>query len=157
MLINLKQKQNKTKQKPHPNWEKKAKNLFGKVLPIKRRNSSSTLKNTSRKQYPCNNLNSISSFNSVTDTVKWHSYSAHGRLMEARNGQANAGSWLDTKNALYYCIQSANSFSWVLYPSWHAPSSTRLNGLFFSLLVKQNFEFLVFWFKKLPIISQIFD
>ena len=31
------------------------------------------------------------------------------------NGQANAGSWLGTKNALYYCAQSANSISWVLF------------------------------------------
>ena len=31
------------------------------------------------------------------------------------NGQANAGSWLGTKNALYYCAQSANSFSWALF------------------------------------------
>ena len=29
--------------------------------------------------------------------------------------QADAGSWLGTKNALYYCAQSANSFSWVLF------------------------------------------
>ena len=28
--------------------------------------------------------------------------------------QADAGSWLGAKNALYYCAQSANSFSWVL-------------------------------------------
>ena len=28
--------------------------------------------------------------------------------------QADAGSWLGTKNALYYCAQSANKFSWVL-------------------------------------------
>ena len=28
--------------------------------------------------------------------------------------QADAVSWLCTKNALYYCAQSANSFSWVL-------------------------------------------
>ena len=33
------------------------------------------------------------------------------------NGQANAGSWLGTKNALYYCAQSANSFSWVIFVS----------------------------------------
>ena len=33
------------------------------------------------------------------------------------NGQANAVSWLGTKNALYYCAQSANSFSWVLFVS----------------------------------------
>ena len=28
-----------------------------------------------------------------------------------------AGSWLGTKNALYYCAQSAHSFSWVLFVS----------------------------------------
>ena len=33
------------------------------------------------------------------------------------NIQADAGSWLGTKNALYYCAQSANSFSWVLFVS----------------------------------------
>ena len=32
-------------------------------------------------------------------------------------GQANAGSWLGTKNALYYWAQSANSISWVLFMS----------------------------------------
>ena len=31
--------------------------------------------------------------------------------------QADTGSWLGTKNALYYCAQSANSFSWVLFES----------------------------------------
>ena len=31
--------------------------------------------------------------------------------------QADAGSWLGTKNALYCCAQSANSFSWVLFVS----------------------------------------
>ena len=31
--------------------------------------------------------------------------------------QPDAGSWLGTKNALYYCAQSANSFSWVLFVS----------------------------------------
>ena len=30
---------------------------------------------------------------------------------------ANAGPWLGTKIALYYCAQSANSFSWVLFVS----------------------------------------
>ena len=29
--------------------------------------------------------------------------------------QADAGSWLGIRNALYYCAQSANSFSWVLF------------------------------------------
>ena len=33
------------------------------------------------------------------------------------NGQANASSWLGTKNALHYCAQSANSISWVLFVS----------------------------------------
>ena len=31
--------------------------------------------------------------------------------------QADAGSWLGSKNALYYCAQSANSFSSVLFVS----------------------------------------
>ena len=31
--------------------------------------------------------------------------------------QADAGSWLGTKNVLYYCAQLANSFSWVLFVS----------------------------------------
>ena len=31
--------------------------------------------------------------------------------------QADAGSWLGTKNSLYYCAQSANSFSRVLFVS----------------------------------------
>ena len=35
------------------------------------------------------------------------------------NGQANAGSWLGTKNALYYCAQLANTICWVLYASSH--------------------------------------
>ena len=33
------------------------------------------------------------------------------------NGQANAGSWLGIKKALYYCAQSANIISWVLFVS----------------------------------------
>ena len=33
------------------------------------------------------------------------------------NGQDNAGSWLGAKNALYYCAQSANSLSSVLFVS----------------------------------------
>ena len=31
------------------------------------------------------------------------------------NGQVDAGSWLGAKNALYFCAQSANSISWVLF------------------------------------------
>ena len=33
------------------------------------------------------------------------------------NGQANAGFWWDTENALYYFAQSANSISWVPFVS----------------------------------------
>ena len=33
------------------------------------------------------------------------------------NRQVNAGSWLGTTNALYYCAQSGNSISWVLFAS----------------------------------------
>ena len=33
------------------------------------------------------------------------------------NGQANAGSRLGTKNALYYCAQSTNSISWGFFVS----------------------------------------
>ena len=59
------------------------------------------------------------------------------------NGQANAGSWLGTKNALYYCAQSANSISWVLFVSSyttvidsitaclvHAPKKCMQSGIF---------------------------
>ena len=42
------------------------------------------------------------------------------------NGQANAGSWLGTKNALYYCAQSANSISWVLFVSLY---TTAINSI----------------------------
>ena len=59
------------------------------------------------------------------------------------NGQAIAGSWLGTKNALYYCAQSANSICWVLFVSLyttaidsitaclaHAPKKCTLSGIF---------------------------
>ena len=50
--------------------------------------------------------------------------------------QADAGSWLGTKNALYYCAQSANSFSWVLLVSSHTTAivSPHLPGSFTKLL-----------------------
>ena len=41
------------------------------------------------------------------------------------NGQENAGSWLGTKNALYYCAQLANSISWVLFVSSYTTALTR--------------------------------
>ena len=59
------------------------------------------------------------------------------------NGQANAGSWLGTKNPLYYCAQSANIISWVPFLSWyttaidsitaclfHAPKKCMQSGIF---------------------------
>ena len=39
--------------------------------------------------------------------------------------QADAGSWLGTKNALYYCAQSANSFFWVLFVSSYTTAIAR--------------------------------
>ena len=50
--------------------------------------------------------------------------------------QADAGSWLGTKNALYYCAQSANSFSWVLFVSSYTTAivSPHLPGSFTKLV-----------------------
>ena len=64
--------------------------------------------------------------------------------------QADAGSWLGTKNALYYCAQSANRFSWVIFVcsyttaivSPHLPSS-------FTKLVRAR-ETFTFYFPNLP-------
>ena len=42
--------------------------------------------------------------------------------------QADAGSWLGTKNALYYCAQSANSFSWVLFVSSYTTAIVSIAG-----------------------------
>ena len=55
--------------------------------------------------------------------------------------QAKAGSWLGTKNALYYCAQSANSLSWVL--SHHtcqvrSPSLCVQGKLLFSTFLTRN-------------------
>ena len=49
--------------------------------------------------------------------------------------KADAGSWLGTKNALYYCAQSANSFSWVLFVSSYTTAiiSPQLPGSFTKL------------------------
>ena len=40
--------------------------------------------------------------------------------------QADAGSWLGTKNALYYCAQSANTFSWVLFASSYTTATVSI-------------------------------
>ena len=62
------------------------------------------------------------------------------------NGQVNAGSWLGTKNALYYCAQSANSFSWVLFVSSYTMAiiSPQLPGSFTKLV--RTRETFIFYF-----------
>ena len=58
--------------------------------------------------------------------------------------QADAGSWLGTKNALYYCAQSANSFSWVLFVSSYTTANVlpRLPGSFTKLVrARETFIF----------------
>ena len=54
--------------------------------------------------------------------------------------QADAGSWLGTKNALYYCAQSANSFFWVLFVSSYTTAIVlRVHGkLLFSTFLTRN-------------------
>ena len=77
--------------------------------------------------------------------------------------QADAGSWLGTKNVLYYCAQLANSFSWVLFVNSyttaivlpHLPSSfTKLVGaretfiFYFPNQKRRNYRYAVektFW------------
>ena len=60
--------------------------------------------------------------------------------------QADAGSWLGTKNALYYCAQSANSFSWVLFVSSYTTAivSPHLPGSFTKLV--RTRETFIFYF-----------
>ena len=58
--------------------------------------------------------------------------------------QADAGPWLGTKNALYYCAQSANSFSWVLFVSSYTTAivSPHLPGSFTKLVrARETFIF----------------
>ena len=74
--------------------------------------------------------------------------------------QADAGSWLGTKNALYYCAQSANSLSWVLFASSytttiivsitacmdHAPKKCTQSGNFqFDIKSPPDFKILSAW------------
>ena len=60
--------------------------------------------------------------------------------------QADAGSWLGTKNALYCCAQSANSFSWVLFVSSYTTAivSPHLPGSFTKLV--RTRETFIFYF-----------
>ena len=64
--------------------------------------------------------------------------------------QADAASWLGTKNALYYCAQSANSFSWVLFVSSYTTAivSPHLPGSFTKLVRAR--ETFTFYFPNLP-------
>ena len=58
--------------------------------------------------------------------------------------QVDAASWLGTKNALYYCAQSANSFSWVLFVSSYTTAivSPHLPGSFTKLVrARETFIF----------------
>ena len=61
------------------------------------------------------------------------------------NGQANVGSWLGTKNALYYCAQSANSISWVLFVSSYTTAIDSITACLAHALKKWtqsgNFQF----------------
>ena len=60
--------------------------------------------------------------------------------------QADAASWLGAKNALYYCGQSANSFSWVLFVSSYTKAifSPHLPGSFIKLVRAR--KSLIFYF-----------
>ena len=58
--------------------------------------------------------------------------------------QADACSWLGTKNTLYYCAQSANSCSWVLFVSSYTTAivSPHLPGSFTKLVrARETFIF----------------
>ena len=55
--------------------------------------------------------------------------------------QADASSWLGTKNALYYCAQSANSFSWVLFVGSYTTAIARF--VHKACANKGNFYFLL--------------
>ena len=80
--------------------------------------------------------------------------------------QADAGSWLGTKNALYYCAQSANSFSWVLFVSSyttaivsitaclaHAPKKCTQSGNF-QFDIKSPSDFKILSARKLKTLFQ---
>ena len=60
--------------------------------------------------------------------------------------KADAGSWLGTKNALYYCAQSANSFSWVVFVSSYTTAivSPHLPGSF-TKLVRARETFILYF------------
>ena len=57
--------------------------------------------------------------------------------------EADAASWLSAKNALYYCAQSANSFSWVLFMGSYTTAivSPHFAGSFTNLCVQGKLLF----------------
>ena len=65
--------------------------------------------------------------------------------------QADAGSWLGTKNALYYCAQSANSFSRILFVSSYTTAIVlpHFPGSFTKLIVQAR-ETFIFYFPIKP-------
>ena len=80
--------------------------------------------------------------------------------------QADASSWLGTKNALYYCAQSANSISWVLFVSSymtaidsitaclvHAPKKCTQSGNF-QFDIKSPSDFKILSTRKLKTLFQ---
>ena len=80
--------------------------------------------------------------------------------------QADACSWLGTKNALYYCAQSANSFSWVIFVSSyttaivsitdclaHAPKKCTQSGNF-QFDIKSPSDFKILSARKLKTLFQ---
>ena len=80
--------------------------------------------------------------------------------------QADAGSWLGTKNALYYCAQLANSISWVLFVSSyttaidsitaclaHAPKKCTQSGNF-QFDIKSPSDFKILSARKLKTLFQ---
>ena len=80
--------------------------------------------------------------------------------------QADAGSWLGTKNALWYCAQSANSSSWVLFVSSyttaivsitaclaHAPKKCTQSGNF-QFDIKSPSDFKILSARKLKTLFQ---
>ena len=83
--------------------------------------------------------------------------------------QTDAGSRLGTKNALYYCAQSAKSFSWVLFVSsyttaivsvtaWlaHAPMKCTQSGNF-QFDIKSPSDFKVLSARKLKTLFQKYE
>ena len=66
------------------------------------------------------------------------------------NGQANAGSWLGTKNALFYFAQSANSISLVLFVCSYTTAIRELKQpRFWATHVNRKWPFFIFkrWFR----------